>query len=91
MVCRQMNLERFSAHYGFPPETIAAVINDNQHIDQMHLYVTLLWWKLYDSEYAIESQWKIDPEAIQDILHDVCQQLAKRKVDKIVAMDFDAS
>jgi hypothetical protein len=54
-VCKQTNLERFAAHYDFPPETVAGVINDNPHIDQRHLNpaathgTTILWirdtWK----------------------------------------------
>ena len=89
-VCERTNLERFSAHYGFPPETVAAVLNDNPDVNATDLFMTFSWWKLYDSEHAMESRWKKHPETIRDILYSVCGKIAKRKKDKIVFGDFDA-
>ncbi len=54
-VCERTNLERFASHYGFPPETVAAVLNDNPDIKEKELYMTLYWWKLYEPEHAMES------------------------------------
>ena len=48
-VCELTNLERFSTQYGFHPQTVAVVINDNPHIYQKQLFMTLSWFKLYDT------------------------------------------
>ena len=89
-VCDRTNYERFAAHYGFSPATVAAVINDNPQIDQKNLFMTLSWFKIYDTEHRMNSRWKIHPETIRDILENICKQLAKRKADKIVFTDFEA-
>ena len=89
-VCERTNLERFASHYGFPPDTVAAVLNDNPDVKEKELFMTLYWWKLYEPERAMESRWKWHPETIRDILYKVCGQLAKRKSDKIVFDYFDA-
>ena len=80
-VCERTNLERFSAHYGFLPATIAAVLYDNQDIQHTHLFMTLSWWKLYDSEHAMESQWKVHPETFEAFVIRCVQslQLGKKK------------
>lgn len=89
-VCERTNLERFSTQYGFHPQTVAAVINDNPHIHQKQLFMTLSWFKLYDTELVMESRWKWHPETIRNILYEVCRQLAARKADMIVFCDFYA-
>ena len=89
-VCERTNYERFSQHFGFPPKTVAAVLNDNPDIDPKKLYMTLYWWELYETERAMESRWKWHPETIRDILYDVCEQLNKRYADKIVFGEFEA-
>ena len=89
-VCERTNLERFSTQYGFHPQTVAAVINDNPHIHQKQLFMTLSWFKLYDTELVMESRWKWHPETIRNILYEVCRQLAARKADMIVFCDFSA-
>jgi hypothetical protein len=89
-VFNRTNLERFSSHYGpFPTAAIVAVLNDNLHIHRKHLFMTLHWWKSYDTEHEMESRWKYHPETIRNIVFDVCCQLAKRKSDKIVLADFE--
>jgi hypothetical protein len=83
-VCDNTNLTRFGQHFSFPPETVADVINDNPGIDPKDLLMTMYWWKTYDEEYLMESRWKHHPDTIRDRLFKVCEQLAKRKSDKIV-------
>jgi hypothetical protein len=63
-VCDRTNRDRFSEHYGFPPETVAAVLNNNSNINRNDLFMTFSRWKLYDSEHAMESRWKKHPETI---------------------------
>ena len=82
------NLERFASHHGFPPETVAAMLNDNPNINEKQLFMTLYWWKLYEPEHAMEPRWKWHPKMIRHILYGVCQKLANRTADKIV---FDNS
>jgi hypothetical protein len=87
-VCDRTNHERFAAHYGFSPATVAAVLNDNQQLDEENFFMTLSWWKIYDTEHRMNARWKLHPETIRDTLEDVCKQLAKRKADKIVFGEF---
>jgi len=54
-VCECTNLECFVSHYGFPPETVAAVLKVNPNINEKQLFMTLYWWKLYEPEHAMES------------------------------------
>lgn len=83
------NEERFKSHYAFPPETVAAVINDNPEIKEKEFFMTLYWWKKYDEEHCMESRWHWHPDTIRKILFKVCRQLAKRKDDKIVFGGFE--
>lgn len=88
-VCDRTKQNRFSTHYGFPPATVAAVLNDNPQIDPKEFFMTLYWWKSYQEEYLMESRWKWHPETIRKKLYNVCGELAKRKSDKIVFGNFD--
>lgn len=88
-VCERTNLERFSSHYSFSPASIAAVLNDNPDIDPKKMFLTLYWWKSYQTEHQMESRWKMHPETIRNACQLVCRQLAARKKDKIVFADFD--
>jgi hypothetical protein len=88
-VCTQTKLSRFATHYSFPPETVAAVLNDNPDIDPKEFYMTLHWWKKYDEEYAMESRWHWHPDTIRHKLYKVCGQLAERKNNKIVFGNFE--
>ena len=87
-VRKETNQARFVGHYGFPPETVAAVLNDNT-IDERELMMTLYWWKTYDTEFRMESRWHRHPETIRNTLFDVCENLAARKSDKIRFDNFD--
>jgi hypothetical protein len=88
-VCDRTNNERFVQHYGFPSETVAAILNDNPSIDPKKFFMTLYWWKTYEKEKQMESRWKWHPETIRDICYSVCEQLGKRYDDKIIFDDFD--
>ncbi len=57
-VCERTNNERFTQHFGFPPQTVAAVLNDNPSIDPKKLFMTFYWWKTYEKEKQMESRWK---------------------------------
>lgn len=88
-VVLQTNLDRFGSHYGFPPETVAAVLNDNPNVNPKEFFMTLYWWKRYDEEFAMESRWHWHPDTIRSKLFKCCAQLAERKADKIVFDHFE--
>jgi hypothetical protein len=88
-VCDRTNNERFSSHFGFPPETVAAVLNDNSAIKPKEFFMTLNWWKSYQEEHQMESRWKWHPETIRGKLYKVCRQLEKRYDDKIIFGGFE--
>ncbi len=46
---------------------------------------TLSWWKLYNSEHAMKSWWKVHSKTIQSICYEVCWKLAIRKEEKHVS------
>jgi hypothetical protein len=88
-VCDRTNLDRFSSHYGFPPQTVAAVLNDNPQIRPKEFFMTLYWWKSYQEEFPLESRWKWHPETIRNKLYKVCGQLGERYAEKIVFGGFE--
>jgi hypothetical protein len=88
-VCDCTNNERFSSHFGFPPEAVAAVLNDNIAIKPREFFMTLNWWKSYQEEHQMESRWKWHPETIRGKLYKVCRQLEERYDDKIIFDGFE--
>lgn len=87
-VCERTNLERFHAFYGVGPETVAAVINDNQDIDPKDIFMTLNWWKVYNVEHVMSGLWGPHPETIRSVVKNVCCKLSKKKMEKIIFDNF---
>ncbi|KAL7537676.1 hypothetical protein ACHAXR_011645 [Thalassiosira sp. AJA248-18] len=87
-VCRDLNIERFKAHYGIEPITVWAIFRDlkkdHPSVNLKHFMLALNWFKLYDTEHVLAGRWGNCEDHIRAKVKEYARKIQSLKTKKIV-------